>query len=81
MEHNDSIGCTVTECRHHCKDDNYCTLNKIDVVKHESVAKHQNVQIVEVSKQGNNVKITRVLTGDFYIIIEESYESCKKFWF
>ena len=43
--------------------------------------KHQNVQTVEVSKQGNNVKITRVFTGDFYIIIEESYESCKKFWF
>lgn len=33
-DHNDSIGCTVTECVHHCKDDNYCTLPKIEVAKH-----------------------------------------------
>ena len=39
MNHNDSIGCTVNECKHHCKEDNYCTLNKIEVTKHESVAK------------------------------------------
>lgn len=34
MDHNSSIGCTVSECNFHCKDDNYCTLNKIEVVKH-----------------------------------------------
>ncbi|MCB2361820.1 DUF1540 domain-containing protein [Clostridium estertheticum] len=39
MKHNDSIGCVVSECEYHCKDDNFCTLNKIDVVKHESIAK------------------------------------------
>ncbi|MGH4140548.1 DUF1540 domain-containing protein [Clostridium sp.] len=39
MEHNNSIGCTVTECKFHCQHDNYCTLNKIEVIKHESVAK------------------------------------------
>jgi hypothetical protein len=38
MRHNDSIGCVVSECRFHCKDDNYCTLDKIEVVKHEAVA-------------------------------------------
>ncbi len=38
MNHNESIGCTVTECKFHCKDDNYCTLDKINVVKHESSA-------------------------------------------
>lgn len=38
MQHNSSIGCTVTECRHHCKDDNYCTLNKIEIIKNESRA-------------------------------------------
>lgn len=32
--HNSSIGCKVSECEFHCKDDNYCTLNKIEVVKH-----------------------------------------------
>ena len=39
MKHNDSIGCVVSECQFHCKDDNFCTLNKIEVVKHENVAK------------------------------------------
>ncbi|HVI39119.1 MAG TPA: DUF1540 domain-containing protein [Anaerovoracaceae bacterium] len=38
MEHNSSIGCSVTECSFHCKDDNFCTLNKIDVVKHAQKA-------------------------------------------
>jgi hypothetical protein len=33
-EQNSSIGCTVTECKFHYKDDNYCTLRKIEVVKH-----------------------------------------------
>jgi len=37
--HNDSIGCIVSECKFHCKDDNYCSLDKIEVVKHENVAK------------------------------------------
>ena len=38
MNHNYSIGCTITECTHHCKDDNYCTLDKIEVVKHSAIA-------------------------------------------
>ena len=40
MKHNDSIGCNVDECKFHCTEDNYCTLNKIEVTKHESVAKN-----------------------------------------
>lgn len=39
MEHNNSIGCTVSECKFHCKDDEFCTLDKIVVVKHENKAK------------------------------------------
>lgn len=39
MNHNDSIACTVDECKYHCKDDDYCTLNKIQVGKHETTAK------------------------------------------
>lgn len=39
MNHNSSIGCSVTECSYHCKEDNYCTLNQIQVTKHEQVAK------------------------------------------
>lgn len=39
MRHNESIGCTVTECKYHCKDDNYCTLNQIQVVKNTAMAK------------------------------------------
>ena len=38
MKHNDNIGCTVGECKYHCTDDNYCTLPKIEVTKHEPVA-------------------------------------------
>lgn len=39
MEHNDSIGCTVSECKFHCKDDDYCTLQNIMVVKNTTEAK------------------------------------------
>jgi uncharacterized Zn finger protein len=38
MDHNSSIGCSVTECAFHCKDDNYCTLDKIQVVKNTQKA-------------------------------------------
>lgn len=37
--HNDSIGCTVSECKFHDNDANYCTLQQIQVVKHEAEAK------------------------------------------
>lgn len=37
-EHNNSIGCTVNECKYHCKSDDYCTLQQIQVVKHEPKA-------------------------------------------
>lgn len=36
---NNSIGCVVSECRFHAKGENYCTLEKIQVTKHESIAK------------------------------------------
>jgi hypothetical protein len=36
--HNDSIGCSVTECKYHDSGAEYCTLEKIQVVKHEPVA-------------------------------------------
>ncbi len=35
---NNSISCTVTECKYHAKGQNYCTLNHINVVKHEPCA-------------------------------------------
>ncbi|SFD14333.1 DUF1540 domain-containing protein [Clostridium uliginosum] len=38
MDHNSSIGCNVSECKFHCKSDDYCTLNKIQVVKHTTTA-------------------------------------------
>lgn len=38
MTHNDSIGCTVGECKYHAQTSNYCTLNKIHVTKHTSEA-------------------------------------------
>ena len=33
---NQSIGCTVTQCKHHCETQNYCSLDKIMVCTHES---------------------------------------------
>ncbi len=37
--YNVSIACTVAECKFNAKTDKYCTLNKIQVVKHEAQAK------------------------------------------
>ena len=33
---NYSIGCTVTQCMHHCRNQDYCSLDKIMVVTHEA---------------------------------------------
>ena len=33
---NKSIKCSVTQCAHHCKSDNYCALNSIQVGTHEA---------------------------------------------
>ncbi|AND86214.1 DUF1540 domain-containing protein [Clostridium tyrobutyricum] len=35
---NESIGCIVNECKYHAQKDNFCTLNKIQVTKHENTA-------------------------------------------
>ena len=39
MNHNSSIKCVVNECKHHCKEDQYCTLDSIMVSKHGHEAK------------------------------------------
>ncbi|AQS06497.1 MULTISPECIES: DUF1540 domain-containing protein [Clostridium] len=39
MKHNESIGCSVADCKYHCKEDDYCTLDKIKVGTHESSPK------------------------------------------
>lgn len=36
MNANKSIGCTVTQCAHHCKSQNYCSLSQINVGTHEA---------------------------------------------
>ncbi len=38
MNINNSIGCTVSECKYHSGGENYCTLQKINVVKHGNMA-------------------------------------------
>ncbi|MBP1890751.1 hypothetical protein J2Z53_002365 [Clostridium moniliforme] len=38
MKHNPSIKCSVDECKYHCKEDDYCTLNSIKVGKHKHTA-------------------------------------------
>lgn len=35
MEKNRSIECTVNECLHHCKGEDYCSLDRIRVVPRE----------------------------------------------
>ncbi|WP_194192522.1 DUF1540 domain-containing protein [Clostridium chrysemydis] len=34
MKHNESIKCTVEKCKHHCKEDDFCTLDSIMVGSH-----------------------------------------------
>lgn len=38
MRKNESIGCTVTECKYHSKGEQYCVLEQIQVVKHNNLA-------------------------------------------
>ncbi|EET87569.1 protein of unknown function DUF1540 [Clostridium carboxidivorans P7] len=38
MEKNNSIGCIVSECKFHAHNEDYCTLDKIKVTKHEYAA-------------------------------------------
>ena len=33
---NSSIHCTVSNCTHHCQDQNYCGLNAVQIGTHES---------------------------------------------
>ena len=33
---NECIKCTVSECKHHCKQQDYCSLNCITVGTHEA---------------------------------------------
>ena len=37
---NSAIGCTVTSCAHHCKDENRCGLHSIQVGTHEANPSH-----------------------------------------
>jgi hypothetical protein len=36
MNKNPSIQCTITQCKHHCDCENYCTLQAIRVGTHEA---------------------------------------------
>lgn len=41
MKANNSIGCTVNECKFHAKEKDYCSLEKIQVVKNSTSPKHE----------------------------------------
>jgi len=43
MNINKSIGCSVTECKHHAKSESYCSLNQIKVIKHSKEATTQEI--------------------------------------
>ena len=36
MQANQSIGCTVSQCKYHCKDQNYCSLKQVSIGTHEA---------------------------------------------
>ena len=36
MEKNESIKCTINNCKYHCQSENYCSLNEIQVGTHEA---------------------------------------------
>ena len=35
-EMNKSISCTVTDCKNHCKNKDYCSLKKIEIEAHKA---------------------------------------------
>ena len=37
MPKNEGIECTVNECKHHSNEGEYCSLNRIKVVKHGGI--------------------------------------------
>ncbi|SCY81568.1 DUF1540 domain-containing protein [Alkaliphilus peptidifermentans] len=41
MKANKNIGCTVNECKFHSKNDSFCSLDHINIVKHENKATRQ----------------------------------------
>ena len=41
MKVNSNIECTVEECKYHAKEKDYCSLEKIQVVKNSSQAKDE----------------------------------------
>lgn len=41
MKVNSNIGCTVEECKYHAKQENFCSLDKIQVVKNSSKAQDE----------------------------------------
>ncbi len=41
MKANRSIGCIVDECKYHAKEESYCSLEQIKVIKHEDKATNQ----------------------------------------
>ncbi|GAA0179266.1 DUF1540 domain-containing protein [Clostridium sediminicola] len=38
MAKNENIGCNVNECKHHSGEENYCSLNKVQIIKHGGTA-------------------------------------------
>lgn len=43
MDVNKNISCTVDECKYHAKNESYCSLDHINVVKHANKATNEEV--------------------------------------
>lgn len=41
MKINSNISCTVNDCKYHAKNEDYCSLEQIKVVKNSHIAKNE----------------------------------------
>ena len=59
-EANPNIRCTVNNCEYHCKDGDYCSLDKIDIPTHEmNPTKCVNAPIANLSFTKDNFSVIR----------------------
>lgn len=52
---NHNIACTVTQCKNHCEEANYCSLNKVQIGTHEAnptVSQCTDCESFELRKKG-----------------------------
>ncbi len=54
---NPNIGCNVTQCRYHCGDKKYCSLEGINVSKQNATAKNKRETICDSFELRNDTEL------------------------